>query len=77
VRSLIGRPVSCLVARPHDLGIGGEKDGSLVDPEVRPDRQPLPQHQIDAGGHVITAEQPLPHDLRTALDKIHNHRRPH
>lgn len=31
---------------------------------------------IDAGGHTVTAEQPLPDDLHAALDKIHN-RRPH
>jgi transposase len=28
--------------------------------------------QIQAGDHVITAADPLPHDLRQALDRIHH-----
>jgi hypothetical protein len=29
--------------------------------------------EIDAGGHTLTAEQPLPDDLRAVLDAIHGH----
>ena len=42
----------------------------LVHQEVRPHRPPLPHRQIRAGQHILTAEDPLPPDLRDALALI-------
>ena len=33
--------------------------------------------EIQAGAHTITAADPLPDDLRHALDRIHDHRGTH
>jgi hypothetical protein len=42
----------------------------LVDPQVRAHHTPLPHRQIRAGQHLLTAEDPLPDDLRDALTLI-------
>jgi hypothetical protein len=42
----------------------------LVDPQVRQDRKARRTIGIQAGDHVITAADPLPNELRDALDKI-------
>jgi hypothetical protein len=42
-----------------------------VDPQVRQDRRRYRTITIKAGGHIITAANPLPHDLHQALDRIH------
>jgi hypothetical protein len=44
----------------------GPKTGQAVYPHVRPHRPPLPHHRDPAGDHVITAADPLPHDLHEA-----------
>jgi hypothetical protein len=44
----------------------------LVGPQVRPHRPPLPHHRIQVGDHTITAADPLPDDLRSALDHVHD-----
>ena len=44
-----------------------ENQHRLVDQEVRPHRPPLPHHAIRAGDQLLTAEDPLPADLRDAL----------
>jgi hypothetical protein len=47
----------------------------LVDPQVRQDRKAHRTIEIQAGDHVITAADPLPDDLRDALNEICNARR--
>jgi len=38
--------------------------------EIRSHRTPLPNRKIKAGNQTLTAAEPLPDDLRTALIKI-------
>jgi len=42
----------------------------LADQEVRLHRPPLPHHRNPDGSHTITAD-PMPADLRDALDHVH------
>ena len=57
------------VRRPRGQPLGRGTD-RLVNPQIREDSPPLPHHPDPARPHTITPADPLPDDLRQALEAI-------